>query len=204
MGFRSTVGYNVTPHYQLLHSLDVIEIFTKLDAENRGENSSSNDPTNLSNGFSIMRGPSELLFFQLVVLMSRSKRYSNSFCAHRMFEISSHKVSSILSPSEPKIWTFFAKSSKSVLDDTVTERADIWGFGSTVGYNVTPHYRLLGSLHVIEIFKKLAAENRGENSAYNDPTNLSNRFSIMRGPSELLFFQLVVLVPRSKRYSNSF
>ncbi len=54
----------------------------------------------------------------------------------------------------------------------MTERADISGFGSTVGYNVTPHYRLLGSLHVIEIFKKLAAENRGENSAYNDPTNL--------------------------------
>ncbi len=54
-----------------------------------------------------------------------------------------------------------AKSSKSVLDDTVTQRADIWGFGSTVGYNVTPHYRLLGSLHVVEIFKKLAAENMG-------------------------------------------
>ncbi len=64
-----------------------------------------------------------------------------------------------------------AKSSKSVLDDTVTERADIWGFGSPAGYKVA-HYRLLGSLHVIEIFKKLAAENRGENSAYNDPTNL--------------------------------
>ncbi len=67
---------------------------------------------------------------------------------------------------------FFAKSSKSVLDDTVTERADIWGFGSTVGYNLTPHYRLLDSLHAIDIFKKLAAKNRGENSAYNDPTNL--------------------------------
>ncbi len=53
------------------------------------------------------------------------------------------------------------KSFKSVLDDTVTQRADIRGFGSTVGYNVMPHYRLLGSLHVIEIFKKLAAENRG-------------------------------------------
>ncbi len=36
------------------------------------------------------------------------------------------------------------------------------GVGSTVGYNTTPYYRLLGSLHVIEIFKKLAAENRGE------------------------------------------
>ncbi len=44
----------------------------------------------------------------------------------------------------------------------VTERADIWWFGSTFGYNITPHYRLLGSLHVIEIFKTLAAENRGE------------------------------------------
>ncbi len=67
---------------------------------------------------------------------------------------------------------FFAKSSWSVLDDAVAERANIWGFGSTVGYNVTPHYQLLSSLHVIEVFKKLAAENRGENSAYNDPTNL--------------------------------
>ncbi len=44
----------------------------------------------------------------------------------------------------------------------MTERADIRGFGSTVGYNVTLHYRLLGSLHVVEIFKKLAAENRDE------------------------------------------
>ncbi len=60
----------------------------------------------------------------------------------------------------------------SVLDDAVIERADIWGLGSTVGYNVTPHCQLLGSLHGVEIFKKLAAENRGENSAYNDPTNL--------------------------------
>ncbi len=68
-----------------------------------------------------------------------------------------------------------AKSSKSVLDDTVTQRADIWGFGSTMGYNVTPHYRLLGSLRVLKIFKKLAAENMGKqglNSAYNDSTNL--------------------------------
>ncbi len=67
---------------------------------------------------------------------------------------------------------FFAKSSWSVLDNAVTERADICGFGSTVRYNVTPYYQLLGSLHVIEIFKKLAADNRGENPAYNDPTNL--------------------------------
>ncbi len=89
-----------------------------------------------------------------------------------MFEISSHKVSSILSIYRQNLDNFLAKSSKSVLDDRVTQRADIWGFGSTVGYNVTPHYQLLGSLHVIEIFKKLAAENRDENSAYNDPTNL--------------------------------
>ncbi len=91
-----------------------------------------------------------------------------------MFEISSHKVSSILSIYKLK-FVFFDKSCKAVLDDTVTQRADIWGFGSTVGYNVTPHYRLLGSLHVLEIVKKLAAENRGKyglNSAYNDPTNL--------------------------------
>ncbi len=78
-----------------------------------------------------------------------------------MFEISSHKVSSILSIYKLKFGSFLAKSSKSVLDDTVTQRADIWGFCSTVGYNVTAHYRLLGSLHVIEIFKKLAAENMG-------------------------------------------
>ncbi len=59
---------------------------------------------------------------------------------------------------------FFAKSSWSVLDDAVTETAVIWGFGSTAGYNLTPHYQLLGSLHILEIFKKLArkiGENRG-------------------------------------------
>ncbi len=89
-----------------------------------------------------------------------------------MFEISSHKVSSILSIHRLKFVQFFAKSSWSVLDDTVTERADIWVFGSTVGYNVTPHYRVLRSLHVIEIFKKLVVEIRGETFAYNDPTNL--------------------------------
>ncbi len=57
----------------------------------------------------------------------------------------------------------------------MTQRADIGGFGSTAGYNITPYYRLLGSPHVTEIFKKLAAENMekyGLNSAYNDPTNL--------------------------------
>ncbi len=89
-----------------------------------------------------------------------------------MFEIASHKVSSILSIHRLKFVHFFAKSSWSVLDDAVTERADIWWCGTTVGYNVTPHYQLLGSLNVIEIFKKLAAENRGEHSAYNHPTNL--------------------------------
>ncbi len=81
-----------------------------------------------------------------------------------MFEISSHKVSSILSIYRQNLDNFLAKSSKSVLDDTVTQRGDTWGFGSTVGYNVTPYYRSLGSLHVLEIFKKLAAENTvGEN-----------------------------------------
>ncbi len=88
-----------------------------------------------------------------------------------MFEISSHKVSAILSIHRLKFGQFFAQSSWSVLDDAVTERADIWGFGSTVGYNVTPHYQLLGSLHVIEIFKNCRGK-YGLNSAYNDPTNL--------------------------------
>ncbi len=122
-----------------------------------------------------MRGPRELLFFQLVVLLRRSKRHSNSFWAHRMFEISSHKVSSILSIYKQNLDNFLAKSSSSVLDDTVTQRADVWGFGSTVGYNTTPYYRLLGWLYVREIFKKLDAENREKyelNSAYNNPANL--------------------------------
>ncbi len=47
-----------------------------------------------------------------------------------MFEISSHKVSSILSLSGAKITTFKKKGSRSVLEDTGTERADIWGFGA--------------------------------------------------------------------------
>ncbi len=115
----------------------------------------------VNNRFSMMPGPSELSFFQLVVLLHRSQRHSNSFWAHRMFEISSHKVNSILSMYKLKFGPFLAKSSKSVLDDTVTQRADIWGFGSIAGYNVTPRSRLLGSLHVIEIFKKDAAENWG-------------------------------------------
>ncbi len=101
-----------------------------------------------------MRGPRELLFFQFVVLLHKSKRHINSFCAHRMFEISSHKVSSILSIHRLKFGQFFAKSSWSVLDDAVIERADIWGFGSTVGYNVTPHYQLLGSLQCYRNLQK--------------------------------------------------
>ncbi len=122
-----------------------------------------------------MWGPRELLFFQLVVLAHRSKRHSNSFSAHRMFEISSHKVSSILSIYKQNLDNFLAKGSNSVLDDTATQRAGIWGLDSTVGYNRTPYFRLLGSLHVIEIFKKLDGEIRGKyglKSAYNNPTNL--------------------------------
>ncbi len=106
-----------------------------------------------------------------------------------------------------KFGYFLAKSSKAVLDDTVTQRADIWGFGITVGYNVTPLYRLLGALHVLKIVKKLPAENRGKyglNCAYNDLTNLYYQFSIMRRPRELLFFKLVVLLHRIKCHSNSF
>ncbi len=57
-----------------------------------------------------MRGPRELLFFQLVVLLHRIQCHSNSFWAHRMFEISSHKVSSISSPSKAEIWTFFLQN----------------------------------------------------------------------------------------------
>ncbi len=85
----------------------------------------------------------------------------------------------------------------------MTERADIKGFGSTDGYNATPYYQLLGSLHVIEIFKKLAAENRGE-SLLIIPPSVKHRLSKMRGRGDLLFFQLVVLLHRSKRHINSF
>ncbi len=80
----------------------------------------------------------------------------------------------------------------------MTERADITGFGRTVGYNATPYYRLLGSLHVIEIIKKLAVENRGEILLIMIPPSVKHRFSKMRGRRELLFFQLVVLLHRSK------
>ncbi len=107
-----------------------------------------------------------MLFFHLVVLLHRSYSYSNSCRADRMFEISSHKVSSILSPSKARIQTFFAKSSWSVLDDTVIERADILGVwyycwvqlsAALSASGLTACYR---NLHI------------GENSAYNDPTNL--------------------------------
>ncbi len=86
----------------------------------------------------------------------------------------------------------------------MTERADIRGFGSTVEYNATPHYRLLGSLHVIEIFKKLAAENRGEIVLIMMPPSVKHRFSKMRGRGQLLFFQLVVLLHKIKCHINSF
>ncbi len=69
----------------------------------------------------------------------------------------------------------------------VTERADIWWFGSTVGYNPTPHYRLLGSLHVIEILTKLAAENRGEILLIMLPPSVKHRFSKM-GDVESCYF----------------
>ncbi len=78
-----------------------------------------------------------------------------------MFEISSHKVSSILCIYKLKFGSFLGESSKSVLDDTATQRADILGLGSTDGYNVTPQYLLLGSLHALEIFKKLTTGNMG-------------------------------------------
>ncbi len=72
----------------------------------------------------------------------------------------------------------------------MTERADIWGFGSTGGYNLTPDYRLLGSLHVIEIFKKLAAENRGEILLIMIPPSVKHGFFKMRRYGDLLFFSL--------------
>ncbi len=72
----------------------------------------------------------------------------------------------------------------------MTEKADIWGFGSTLRYNVTPHYRLLGSLHVIEIFNNLAAENRGEILLIMIPPSVKRRFSKMRICGELLFFSV--------------
>ncbi len=129
----------------------------------------------LHDPFSIMRGPRELLFYQLVVLLHRSKRHSNSFWAHRMYEISSHKVSSILSLSGAKIKTFFFKVHGRFSIIRWPRELIFGGFSSTVGYNVPLHYRLLDSLHVLEIFKKVATENRGKyglNSTYNDPTNL--------------------------------
>ncbi len=93
-----------------------------------------------------------------------------------------------MSPSKAKnLDNFFAKSSWSVLDDTVTERADITGYGSTVGYNATQYYRLLGSLHLIEIFKKIAAGNRGEILLIMIPLSVKHRFSKMRGRADSYF-----------------
>ncbi len=83
-----------------------------------------------------------------------------------------------------------AKSSWSVLNDTVTERANTWGFGSTVGYNLTPHYRLLDSIHVIDILKKLAAESRGEILLIMTPPSVKHRFSEMWRYEELLVFSV--------------
>ncbi len=89
-----------------------------------------------------------------------------------MFEISSHKVSSILSIHKLKFGLFLQKVGGQFSTIRRPRELIFWGVVANLGSNVTPHYQLLGSLHVIEMFKKLAAENRGENSAYNDPTNL--------------------------------
>ncbi len=93
-----------------------------------------------------------------------------------MFEISSHKVSAILRLSGAKIKTFFLFKVHGRFSKMRGPRELIFGgLVVLVGYNVTPHYQLLGSQHVVEIFKQLAAENMGKyrlNSAYNDPTNL--------------------------------
>ncbi len=151
-----------------------------------------------------MRGPRELLFFQLVVLLLRSKRYSNSFWAHRMFEISSHKVSSILT-SQAKIWTIVLTKVRGQFSTTRRPRKLVFGCVVVLfGYNTTPHYQIVSSVHVREIFKKLAAENRGEILLIMIPPSVKHRFSKIRGREELLFFQLVVLLHRSKRHINSF
>ncbi len=60
----------------------------------------------LHNPFFIMRGPRQLLFFQLVVLLHRSKRQSNRFWAYRMFEISSQKWAQFWVFTS-KMWTIF-------------------------------------------------------------------------------------------------
>ncbi len=86
----------------------------------------------------------------------------------------------------------------------MNEKADISGCGSTVGYNVTPHYLLLGSLHVIEIFKKLAAVNRGGILLIMIPPSVKHRFPKMRRRGELLFFLLVVLLHFRNLHFNSF
>ncbi len=150
--FGSTVGYNVTPYYRLLGSLHVIKIFEKLAAENRGQILLIMIPPSVKHRFSKMRGRWELVFFQFLVLLHRSKRHINSFWAHRMFEISSHKVSSILSNSEAEIWI----SCPPKFQVSSRRRGD-WElvFGGVVvlfSYNVTPYYWLLGCLHVLLIF----------------------------------------------------
>ncbi len=68
-----------------------------------------------------------MLFFHLVVLLHSSNRYSNSFRAHRMFEISSHKVSSILSPSESKIYPFFLQKVRGQFSTIRRPKALIFG-----------------------------------------------------------------------------
>ncbi len=96
----------------------------------------------------------------------------------------------------------FAKSSWSVFDDAVTERADILGCDSTVGYYVTPHYQLLVSLHIIEIFKKVAAENMVKILLIMIAP-ICNIGSPLCGCLENCYFSVVVLLHRSNRHINS-
>ncbi len=93
--------------------------------------------------FSNMRGPRQLLFFQLLVLCHRSNRHSNSLWAHRMFKISSHKVSSILSNSEAEFWINCPPKVPSQSPTMRWLKAGIWGFGSAV--RVQCHATLLAS-----------------------------------------------------------
>ncbi len=140
-GFGSTVRYNATPHYRLLGSLHVIEIFKKLAAENRGEIPLLMIPPSVKHRFSKMRR--RVLFFQLVVLLHRNKHKMNSFWAHRMFETSSHKVSSILSSSEAEIWINCPPKVTSQFPTTRWQRAGICVFDSVV--TVQCHDTLLAS-----------------------------------------------------------
>ncbi len=92
----------------------------------------------------------------------------------------------------------------------MTRRTKGLAFGGVLvlfRYNVTPHYPLLSSLYARETFKKLAADIELKLCLqYNVmiSPSVKIRFSIIRGPRELLFVQLVVLLHRSKRRSNSF